>query len=680
VTDSPLIPGSHSRPIAPDGKWAAEWYRYLRDLTSYVRATQGNSEELAALEQRIAALEAAGANPFEIIGRLSVLAQGSPQDGEVVLQLVGDERAPLPTHYYGTNAVEVKGFHPVSDTVEVDSGELTKDVSAEGVTTFGLADVADSGTGELLAITRDGFGRVTGTRPGEFIDLADTPSSYTGAAEKAVGVNAAGDGLVFFDLTVDYAGSTYSANTLVYPHAVAFEDRLLVGSKGNEQDAIRINGVTTQARIKASSFGGTATLLCHQHSTTNYPLLILSRSNSNSASHAAVTNGMTLGSILPVGWASGTPGYIPVGSIDFEVDATGTVSATSMPGRLSFKVTPDGGVTPIEFMSADNSGVVEFTNNPNVAGTDLALLTQTITNGDTTHAPSGDAVFGALAGKADTSSLGTAAFEDTGTGTGTIPIFDGSTPAWGNPAIVMEAAASAGRVGVTGIAGETDAEAQAVFVFNAIGSASVSGSAEKRLGIFFFNTSGATAGNRGGLFGINLKQNGSTTLSTRLAIQPDGPVRPGSDNVQSLGAASFRWSVVYAGTGTINTSDAREKMIRGPLTVAELAAASELASAGVIYQWNDAVELKGDAARWHFGPTVQAVISVMEKHNLDPFRYAFICYDEWDELPEILDEDGGITQEYRQAGNRYSLRPDQLLMFIARGQEERLRKLEALLT
>jgi hypothetical protein len=42
--------------------------------------------------------------------------------------------------------------------------------------------------------------------------------------------------------------------------------------------------------------------------------------------------------------------------------------------------------------------IVSFTMTPNVAGTDLALITQTITNGDTTHAPSADIVFDTIAG------------------------------------------------------------------------------------------------------------------------------------------------------------------------------------------------------------------------------------------------------------------------------------------
>jgi hypothetical protein len=65
--------------------------------------------------------------------------------------------------------------------------------------------------------------------------------------------------------------------------------------------------------------------------------------------------------------------------------------------------------------------------------------------------------------------------------------------------------------------------------------------------------------------------------------------------------------------------------------------------------------------------TVQRSIQVMNAHSLDPFAYGFICYDEWQ-----ADEETGLA-----AGNRYSLRPDELLMFLARGFEARLAALEA---
>lgn len=55
--------------------------------------------------------------------------------------------------------------------------------------------------------------------------------------------------------------------------------------------------------------------------------------------------------------------------------------------------------------------------------------------------------------------------------------------------------------------------------------------------------------------------NGSKGTGTRKLelLETGGVLRPGSDNAQTLGDGTHRWSVVYAGTATINTSDAREK-------------------------------------------------------------------------------------------------------------------------
>jgi hypothetical protein len=99
---------------------------------------------------------------------------------------------------------------------------------------------------------------------------------------------------------------------------------------------------------------------------------------------------------------------------------------------------------------------------------------------------------------------------------------------------------------------------------------------------------------------------------------------------------------VYAGTGTINTSDAREKTPVVPLTAAEIAAAQELAGEIGTFQFLSSVAEKGaENARHHVGMTVQRAIEVMESHGLDPFGYAFICYDEWDtETREVVAEGG----------------------------------------
>jgi hypothetical protein len=178
---------------------------------------------------------------------------------------------------------------------------------------------------------------------------------------------------------------------------------------------------------------------------------------------------------------------------------------------------------------------------------------------------------------------------------------------------------------------------------------------------------------------------------------PCGAGGAARDNIIPLGSAGRRWSVVYAGTGSINTSDAREKTPVDEFTADELNAAKQLSKEIGTYKFLSAVAKKGDDARKHVGMTVQRAIEIMEANNLDPFAYGFICYDEWEEQTvdhpaveakeAVLDEEGNVIEEAvearaaytevtQEAGNRYSFRPDEMLFFIARGLEARIEALE----
>lgn len=179
-------------------------------------------------------------------------------------------------------------------------------------------------------------------------------------------------------------------------------------------------------------------------------------------------------------------------------------------------------------------------------------------------------------------------------------------------------------------------------------------------------------------------------------IDSAGDLKPVTDNAVSLGGASFRPDVLYAVSGTINTSDAREKTEFKKLTKNEIEAAKELSNEIGSYQWLDSIEKKGiDQARTHIGLTVQKAIEVMKKHNLNPFKYGFICYDEWEDeiqpayeetITEIDKETGKKNEKvvkHKQeltlkAGNRYGFRYDQLNVFLAAGFNARLEALEAL--
>jgi len=195
--------------------------------------------------------------------------------------------------------------------------------------------------------------------------------------------------------------------------------------------------------------------------------------------------------------------------------------------------------------------------------------------------------------------------------------------------------------------------------------------------------------------GSNTVTLGNSSIATSIL---QGDVRPSTDNAKTLGTTSNRWSTIYAGTGTINTSDARKKTLVEALTVDELNAAKQLSREIGTFKFLDAVAEKGDAARHHVGMTVQRAIEIMQDNNLNPFAYGFICYDSWvDEIIDypavdaqeaIVDEESGVVLRpateaveahsvtIRTAGDIYSFRTDELLLFIAKGIDQRLTALE----
>lgn len=141
-------------------------------------------------------------------------------------------------------------------------------------------------------------------------------------------------------------------------------------------------------------------------------------------------------------------------------------------------------------------------------------------------------------------------------------------------------------------------------------------------------------------------------------------INPYDDNAYSCGTASNRFSVVYAGTGSISTSDKNAKQqIKDPET-------SALRAWGKVnfkqYKFNDAVGLKGDNARWHFGVIAQDVKDAFESEGLDPFAYGILCYDEWPDKHEYeeYDENGngvGDMVLVQESGGRYGIRYDEAL-------------------
>lgn len=206
--------------------------------------------------------------------------------------------------------------------------------------------------------------------------------------------------------------------------------------------------------------------------------------------------------------------------------------------------------------------------------------------------------------------------------------------------------------------------------------------------------------------------NNSLSVASQGAVLFGVTPRPNTDNALTLGTSSFRWSVVYAGTGTINTSDKRAKSWqRSALTESEIAAGDRIVGELGYYQFLDAIAEKGvENARWHFGAQAQDVVRIFAEEgveDIDPalldiepdvfvpevdrpsMRQAFLTFDTWDNQYEpeyemvtvTREEDGEIVEELveqptgnqilvRAAGNIFGFRPEQLTLFLLRVSHE----------
>ena len=140
-------------------------------------------------------------------------------------------------------------------------------------------------------------------------------------------------------------------------------------------------------------------------------------------------------------------------------------------------------------------------------------------------------------------------------------------------------------------------------------------------------------------------------------VNGSGSFSSSIDNTMSCGTSGFRWTTVYATTGTINTSDANQKQQIQNLTEVEFAVATELKSKVKTFKFNDAVTAKGLNARKHVGWIAQDVQTAFANHGLNANDYGMFCSDEID---------GKI-----QLGVRY----EELLTFISAAEDQKMTSL-----
>jgi hypothetical protein len=165
---------------------------------------------------------------------------------------------------------------------------------------------------------------------------------------------------------------------------------------------------------------------------------------------------------------------------------------------------------------------------------------------------------------------------------------------------------------------------------------------------------------------------GSLTRVANISTYFSG-VTPSVDNVYNLGHPSFRWAVVYASTGTINTSDANQKTDVVDISDIEKKVAIKLKSLIKRFKFVD-------RKRYHFGVIAQEVKQAFESEGLVAEDYGIFCFDKWEDQFDFVyetiivkDDYGNDTEKQvattekkliRPAGELYGVRYEELFAFI----------------
>ncbi len=166
--------------------------------------------------------------------------------------------------------------------------------------------------------------------------------------------------------------------------------------------------------------------------------------------------------------------------------------------------------------------------------------------------------------------------------------------------------------------------------------------------------------------------------------------RPSTDGIFELGGAGARWSVVYASTGSINTSGRETKRTIRSLRNASLSdedpekvraakrlrVGARLAQRVASWQFADSILEKGQAAydalppeeraqttpeaeglkvaRYHVGWVFDEVVAAFEAEGLDPYREGAVCRDKR-MVTTTIDEPGEVQEELEESYNEFEI-------------------------
>lgn len=177
-----------------------------------------------------------------------------------------------------------------------------------------------------------------------------------------------------------------------------------------------------------------------------------------------------------------------------------------------------------------------------------------------------------------------------------------------------------------------------------------------------------------GFYGLRFRFNQQWSPWRAILIEgPDG-VKPSQDGVMNLGTSNRRFGTIFASSGSINTSDERDKNVIGDIPDAWLDAWSNVNWAR--YKFNG-------GNRWHLGLVAQRIHAAFANHGIDAFDIGLCCFDTWDDQYETaLDNNGDQTHDVdpkliQEAGERWGLRYDECFAMEAAWQRREMERLHA---
>lgn len=165
---------------------------------------------------------------------------------------------------------------------------------------------------------------------------------------------------------------------------------------------------------------------------------------------------------------------------------------------------------------------------------------------------------------------------------------------------------------------------------------------------------------------LKTTSDGAAATTGRLRVT-QAATRPETDNAFTLGTAGARWSTVYAATGTINTSDAREKDIEGdcPLGLSFIQALRPVA-----YRWkvgSNTVTLEPDGVDEDGNPKFREVVSSRPGSRT---HTGLLAQEVKAALPDGFDWAGWTLDDPTDPESRQGLRPDQLIAPLIKAVQE----------